>query len=50
MAKTGQRNAAMVELSYSVPGNNGNFLPADPIKFCLRYKPPTIAIVYKLLT
>jgi hypothetical protein len=33
-----------------VPANNGGFIPADPIKFCLKYKPPTIAIVYQLLT
>jgi hypothetical protein len=33
-----------------VPSSSGGFIPADPIKFCLRFKPPTIAIVYQLLT
>jgi hypothetical protein len=32
--------------SYRVPSSSGGFIPADPIKFCLRFKPPTIAIVY----
>jgi hypothetical protein len=32
--------------SYSVPAIDGSFLPANPLKFCLKYKPPTIAIVY----
>lgn len=34
---------------YTVPASNGSFIPADPIKFCLRFTPPTIAIVYQLL-
>ncbi len=32
--------------SYRIPTGLGTFLAADPIKFCLRFKPPTIAIVY----
>jgi hypothetical protein len=31
-----------------VPSSSGGFLPADPIKFCLRFKPPTIALVYSI--
>ena len=45
MAKAAYRQAA-VELSYQVPSSTGGKIPADPIKFCLRFKPPTIAIVY----
>lgn len=37
---------AALEVNYQVPASNGSFLPADPIKFCLRFRPPTIAIVY----
>jgi hypothetical protein len=37
------------ELNYQVPSSRGGYIPADPIKFCLRYSPPVIAIVYKLL-
>jgi hypothetical protein len=40
---------AQIELKYQVPSSSGGFIPADPIKFCLRFKPPTIAIVYQLL-
>ncbi len=40
---------ATLEINYQVPASNGGFLPADPIKFCLRYRPPTIAIVYQIL-
>jgi len=47
-AKSSQK-ATNLELSYQVPANNGSFIPADPVKFCLKYKPPTIAIVYQLL-
>ena len=37
----------MVDISdYKVPSLKGGFLPANPIKFCLKYTPPTIAIVY----
>jgi hypothetical protein len=35
--------------SYRVPTTGGGFISADPIKFCLRFRPPTIAIVYQLL-
>jgi hypothetical protein len=33
--------------SYRIPTHAGTYLPADPIKFCLRFRPPTIAIVYQ---
>jgi hypothetical protein len=35
--------------SYRVPSSTGGFIAADPIKFCLRFKPPTLAIVYQLI-
>lgn len=37
-----------LELSYQVPASNGGLIEADPIKFCLRFRPPTIAIVYQI--
>ena len=41
----------MVEKSqYQVPSSKGGYLPANPIQFCLKYHPPTIAIVYQLLS
>lgn len=33
-----------------MPSSTGGFIAADPIKFCLRFNPPTIAIVYQLLS
>lgn len=45
MAKAG-KSAAAVELNYTLPSNSGTFIQATPINFCLRYRPPTIAIVY----
>jgi hypothetical protein len=35
---------------YQLPTQGGGFISADPIKFCLRFRPPTIAIVYQLLS
>lgn len=35
---------------YKVPSTGGGFIGADPIKFCLRFRPPTIAIVYQLIS
>jgi hypothetical protein len=34
--------------SYKVPALDGKFLQALPLKLCLKYSPPTIAVVYKL--
>jgi len=33
---------------YRVPSSDGTMIPANPINFCLKYRPPTIAIVYEL--
>lgn len=38
----------MAHANYRVPSTSGGSVPADPIKFCLRFRPPTIAIVYQL--
>jgi len=38
----------MAQANYRVPSSTGGSLPADPIKFCLRFRPPTIAIVYQI--
>ena len=34
--------------NYTVPGTDGRHLPAIPIKMALKYKPPTIAVVYTM--
>jgi len=34
--------------SYKVPALDGKFLQAIPIKLCIKFRPPTIAVVYKL--
>lgn len=39
-------NSNQGDQSYRVPSSTGGFIAADPIKFCLRFRPPTIAIVY----
>jgi hypothetical protein len=51
-AKLGTLNSSTTlgDQSYRVPSSSGGFIPADPIKFCLRFRPPTIAIVYQLLS
>lgn len=46
MAKTAKSNGE--NAPYKVPSQSGNFILADPIKFCLRFRPPTIAIVYQV--
>ena len=37
------------ETPYKVPSSKGGFLSAEPVQFCLRYKPPTIALVYEII-
>lgn len=34
--------------NYTVPSMDGRLLPAIPIKLALKYKPPTIAVVYTM--
>jgi hypothetical protein len=34
--------------SYQVPATDGRMVLATPLKFCLNYRPPTIAVVYTL--
>lgn len=34
--------------SYQVPATNGSLVLATPLKFCLNFRPPTIAVVYSL--
>jgi hypothetical protein len=31
-----------------VPSSDGSMIPANPTKFCVKFRPPTIAIVYEL--
>jgi hypothetical protein len=32
-----------------VPSSKGGFISADPVQLCLKYKPPTIAVVYYII-
>jgi hypothetical protein len=32
--------------NYTVPSLDGKLLPAQPINLALKYKPPTVAVVY----
>ena len=34
--------------SYQVPAADGRMILATPLKFCLNFRPPTIAVVYTL--
>lgn len=34
--------------SYQVPSLDGTLIRALPLKLCLRFKPPTIAVVYQI--
>jgi len=38
----------MARNAYQVPALDGGFLKATPLKFCLKYKPPTLALVYHI--
>ena len=33
--------------SYQVPAIDGRMVQAVPLKFCLNFRPPTIAVVYQ---
>ncbi len=46
MATAAYKNNSGGPAAYQVPTNTGGFSPANPIKFCLKYDPPIIAIVY----
>ena len=42
-------SAASLTLSnYAVPSMDGKLIPAIPIKLALKYKPPTVAVVYTM--
>lgn len=35
--------------TYKVPSSKGGFLSAEPMSFALKFKPPTIAIIYEIV-
>lgn len=47
-SKYGGTTTASLTSSYQVPSLDGRMVQATPLKFCLKYKPPTIAIVYTI--
>ena len=44
----GQASNVSLGSSYQVPATNGSLVLATPLKFCLNFRPPTIAVVYTL--
>lgn len=48
--KHGGASSASLASSYQVPALDGRMIQATPLKFCLKYKPPTIAVVYTINT
>ena len=41
-------SSASLSSSYQVPDTKGRLVLATPLKFCLNFRPPTIAVVYTL--
>ena len=41
-------SSASLSSSYQVPATDGRMVQATPLKFCLNFRPPTIAVVYTL--
>lgn len=37
-----------IQSGYSVPAVDGRLIQATPLKMCLKFRPPTIAVVYRL--
>ena len=44
----GQASQISLSSSYQVPATDGRMVLATPLKFCLQFRPPTIAVVYTL--
>ena len=43
-----QASSISLSSSYKVPATDGRMVVATPLKFCLNFRPPTIAVVYTL--
>lgn len=41
-------SATSLKSAYQVPSQDGRLIPAIPIHLALKYKPPTIAVVYTM--
>ena len=41
--------ASLASSIYQVPVLDGRLMQATPLKFCLKYRPPTIAVVYSFM-
>ena len=48
LTNPGQASNVSLGSSYQVPATNGSLVLATPLKFCLNFRPPTIAVVYTL--
>ena len=44
----GKSSQISLSSSYQVPSTSGRLVQAAPQKFCLKYDPPTIAVLYTL--
>jgi len=45
---SGGASKVSLSSSYQVPATDGRMVLATPLKFCLNFRPPTIAVVYTL--
>lgn len=45
---TGKQQSDPLSQTYTVPSLDGKHLNAHPLKLCIKHKPPTIAVVYRL--
>jgi len=41
-------STASLQSNYQVPCLDGRMVQATPLKFCLKFRPPTIAVVYTI--
>lgn len=44
----GASSSASLATQYTVPALDGRMIPATPLKFYLKYRPPTIAVLYTM--
>lgn len=48
LGRAGASQSSLASSRYQVPSLDGRLLGATPLKLCLKYRPPTIAVVYKI--
>lgn len=48
LGRAGASQTSLASSRYQVPSLDGRLLGATPLKLCLKFRPPTIAVVYKI--